>query len=86
MAKVKGKSSKGAKGKHWSEAEIINLLDIVSDILPRGTYEWESVVTEYNNSKSAGVIERDIVGCRNKYSKSLRNRNFTWPSPHSKMV
>ena len=61
-----------SKGKHWKDAEENRLLDYVADILPRGMYEWEKVAKEYNGTKSAGTMERDVDSCRNKF-QALKN-------------
>jgi hypothetical protein len=37
-----------SKGKHWKDTEEKNLLDIVSEVLPRGAQEWEQVEDKFN--------------------------------------
>lgn len=60
------------KGKHWRNDELELMLTITEKILPRGSNEWERIAEEFNNSRSAGMNERDADAIRNKF-KSLKN-------------
>ena len=49
------------KGKHWRDEEILRLLKVVRDALPRGLNDWEGVAALYNTNRPSVMVERDKI-------------------------
>ena len=73
IKKVSAATNKNCpKGKHWSDDQVEMVLNIIKEVLPRGQYDWDKVVSQYNSQKPEDACERDEDAIRSKYKK-LKN-------------
>ncbi|KAG2903432.1 hypothetical protein PC114_g12280 [Phytophthora cactorum] len=63
------------KGTNFTTSEVIRLLNIVEEVLPFGSEQWQNVASRFNTNIPSGWTERDDESLKRKFQKLVRVPN-----------